>query len=125
MIELTSYEALDLARSHVNGATDDINRFMAVATAYLVTAYRAGRDLTTFQVSIINIGFILVAAQSIFGAWGEGWSFVHYVRIAYPEFAASEVSPHRLQQYGLAIIGTGGIIASLLFMWSVRHPRKE
>ena len=38
----TAYELHDLANGHIANSSDDINRLLALFTAYLITAYRAG-----------------------------------------------------------------------------------
>ena len=60
MLDLTNYEMLDLAHAHIANATDDLNRLAAAFTAYLVVAYRAGKELTRFQVTVVNVFFIAV-----------------------------------------------------------------
>ena len=67
MLELmTPYEMLDLAMSHTNASVDDLNRALALGSAYLIAAYKVGRSLTTFQVSIINIGFAVFCGLNNF-----------------------------------------------------------
>lgn len=72
MLELmTPHEMLDMGRSHVIGASDDINGALVLSSAYLLAAYRVGRELSKFQVSIITIGFILSVGQAIWSAYIE------------------------------------------------------
>jgi len=67
MLEMSAYEILDLAMSHTAASIDDLNRALALGSAYLIVAYRVGRDLTTFQVSIINVGFFVFVGQALWG----------------------------------------------------------
>ena len=46
MLDLTNYEMLDLAMSHTDASVDDLNRALALGSAYLICAYKAGKDLT-------------------------------------------------------------------------------
>lgn len=126
MLELmTPYEMLDLSRSHVNGASDDMNRLLALCSAYLIAAYRVGRELTKFQVSIINIGFIATAGQAVWGGYAENIGHLTWVLRAWGEAAAENVAREMLISHGLLAVGVCGILVCLSFMWSVRHPKTE
>ena len=124
MIEMTSYEMLDLARSHAAGASEDFNRYLAMITAYLVTAYIVGRELTKVQVTIVNIGFVTLAAQSVFGMYQEVSGDIYWSRRAWGDdvdaFGTAE-----LMYYSMGAVLIGGVLASVLFMWSVRHAKTE
>ena len=122
MYELTQYEALDLARSVLNAIQNDIQLAFAVFTAYLVCAYSAGAKLTTFQVSVVNTGFLAFQGYALFGFFGDfdvvKGLWVHAGVI--PVESRNEMS---LFEMIVAVFGVGAILASLSFMWSVRHPK--
>ena len=71
MLEMSSYEMLDLAATNISAAVDDLNRALALGSAYLVMDYRAGRTLTKLQVSLINIEFVLFCGQALMGIYTE------------------------------------------------------
>lgn len=128
MIEMTTYEMLDLANSHAAGASDDFNRYLAIISAYLITAYNAGRALTKFQVSVINTGFVIFAGQCIAGMRWEMGEQTYYLGKAWgatSEAAAGGISFADMVQYAVGAALVGGIVAGLMFMWSVRHPKTE
>lgn len=126
MLELmTPYEMLDLGRSHVNGASDDMNRVLALCSAYLIAAFKAGKELNRFQVSVINIGFIATAGQAVWGGYAESMAHLSWIRRAWGEGAAEDVAREMLITHVLLAVGVCGILACVSFMWSVRHSRME
>ena len=122
MLELTNYEMLELANSHIANATDDLNRLAAAVTAYLMVAYRVGKDLTRFQVFIISVFFLVITLQAGFGAGGEnGMAIAYWKEVLGPQAASENVMVAMGAPY---LIGFG-LIACLAFMWRVRHPKTE
>ena len=71
MLEMSSYEMLDLAATNTSASVDDLNRALALCSAYLVVDYRAGRTLTKLQLSLINIGLVLFCGQALMGIYTE------------------------------------------------------
>ena len=125
MIELTHYEMLDLAHSHTNAAVADLNRALALGSAYLIVAYRAGKELTKFQVTIINMGFIVFAGQALLGILGELDAALAFRNAVWGQ----ERMDHAINQMNMVFFWVGGplavgaIVACLAFMWRIRHPR--
>ena len=126
MLEMSSYEMLDLAATHSSAAVDDLNRALALGSAYLIVAYRAGRALTALQVSIINIGFVLFCGQALMGIYGEVDMVADLSSAALGEDALSVSLANVTVFHGVMGLGAGsGLVACLVFMWSVRHPKTE
>lgn len=121
MLELTNYEMLELANSHISNASDDLNRLAAVVSAYLIVAYRVGKDLTRFQVGTINVFFTIVAGQAVIGAGAENTQALLFWREVYGEEPIAGAI--LIRKYALVPILAGYIIC-LTFMWRVRHPKE-
>lgn len=127
MLDLSHYEMLDLAAMHSSAAIDDLNRALALGSAYLIVAYRAGRELTTLQVSIINVGFLVFCGQALIGIYTEVEMAADFKTAAYgnealPPGVLSNVEVFHTVMGTVAIFS---LIACLIFMWSVRHPKPE
>ena len=69
MLDLTSYEMLEVGRSFLDSSAVAFTRGLALGSAYLVVAYRVGKQLTTLQVTIVNAAFLLFCAQALFTAY--------------------------------------------------------
>jgi hypothetical protein len=124
VLDLTNYEMLELANSHVANGADDLNRLAAAVTAYLLVAYRAGKELTRFQVIIINVFFVTIATQASFGAIGEQSAAIRYW-VAVLGAENFPVQKWTIMGYIAHILGGLGLFACLAFMWRVRHPKTE
>ncbi|NIV17840.1 MAG: hypothetical protein GWN47_05390 [Woeseiaceae bacterium] len=99
--------------------------YLSIVSGYLVVAYLAGKNLTKSQAIFISSLFTVFA---LFALWGSVAYF--YMGSQYTEhFTVPLVSQTR--PFGVRpfyIIGTLqfiGIIASLRFMWDVRHDKTE
>jgi len=126
MLELSHYEMLDLAATHGSAAIDDLNRALALGSAYLIVAYRAGRELTALQVSIINIGFVMFAGQALLSIYYEVEKAAKFNTLAYGERGLEGVLANvDLLHAVMGSVAVCGLIACLIFMWSVRHPLSE
>ncbi|MFT5896460.1 MAG: hypothetical protein ACI8VW_003343, partial [bacterium] len=99
--------------------------YMTLISAYLIASYLAGVKLTTSQVGIISVLFITVATTLMLGL--HGWA----VRGTYysSELAALNSDATGYKSSGIPIVLTSicslGILASLKFMWDIRHSKTE
>lgn len=122
ILDLTNYEMLDLAHSHISNGTDDLNRLAAAFTAYLIVSYRAGRELSAFQCTVVTFFFVSVVAQAAVGAYGEVSAAIGFWRAAHGDHIGSMAE--MFNRAGI-FLWLGGVLASLAFMWRVRHPKSE
>ena len=98
---------------------------VSILSAYLVVAYLAGSKMTHSQAVIVNSLYTLV---SIFLLWG---TFVLVLRAIEMATLAIDMSTQRTlgltPNVARAIVVIFGVcsLASLKFMWDVRHPKTE
>ena len=98
--------------------------YLTMLFAYIVVAYAAGVKLTRFQIILTNILFVTVCLYEVLviAAIGLGASqalakISQFTGDEYTQAPGTEtVWPH-------AIMWSTGIIAALLFMWSVRRKK--
>ncbi len=97
--------------------------YLTCVSAYLVAAYAVGAKLTLFQVSVVNVLFIVFAVSFLMAVQTNVWNMYHL------SADLSELRPLWVRYtspaviWGLLVIDSAGVAASLAFMWSVRHPR--
>ena len=122
---MTEPELVESLTAYHNLLFNVLAIYLTVTSGYLAVAYIVGAKLTSFQVLVISVLFVFFAAISTWGAFGYAMRGIDYVeplrvlnpdRIYYGHPAAATL---------IALILTGGIFASLSFMWSIRHPRKQ
>jgi len=122
---MTEYEILDVIISFLSAALTTMALYLTAVTGYIVAAFIAGDRLTMLQVTIVNILFLFVAGVFTFGTTGNLIRQSNYVEKL---LAISPEEPVLLSAGIIWFIGITmllGILASLSFMWSVRHPKTE
>ncbi len=122
---MTPYEALDLAQSTFSNSLAAYAILLTLVSGYLLTAYMVGAELTHVQVRILTLLFLIVAgilvwSMSAYAYWGEVFS--SQARPA--SVARSVMGPQTWLPAFLAIVNIGTVIASMFFMWTVRHPMR-
>jgi hypothetical protein len=99
--------------------------YLSVLTGYLIIAYLVGNKLTRVQVLIVTV--LYVSASAIITLWFFAW----WSRALEFAMEAKQLNPDR--QVANSIGATWAItsmlvmatVASLYFMWSMRHSRTE
>lgn len=99
--------------------------YLSVLTGYLIIAYLVGNKLTRVQVLIVTV--LYVSASAIITLWFFAW----WSRALEFAMEARQLNPDR--QVANSIGATWAItsmlvmatVASLYFMWSMRHSRTE
>jgi hypothetical protein len=112
----------DLQASHVA-------IYLTVLFAYVSVAYLAGQKLTRFQLAIVTFLFVTVAGREVIVIAAMS-RLIRVKTLQLVEVYENAPAPGILLGTGDSIlwpvaIWSTGIVASLLFMWSVRHPKTE
>ena len=120
---MTEYEILDLVGGESAQSANQFTLYLSVLFAYLVTAYFVGDRLTRAQVVLLSVLYIFV---NLAQAWGM---ILTMNRVGELMDRKAEISP--LTEWERGYVGYGnlwaiamvvGVLASLCFMWNVRHP---
>ena len=98
-------------------AGEAMNTYLVGVSGYLLVAYFIGKDLSPLQAMIITVLFVTFCAGNTFAVYQYFESAVHFGH-TYGEGRA----PKMAGEY-VASIFSLGILASLKFMWDVRHPK--
>jgi hypothetical protein len=124
MMELTSYEMLDVGRSFLDSSAVAFTRGLALGSAYLVVAYRAGRELSKLQVSIINVGFLVFCGQALFVAFVDQQLGAYLIETVASHGPLEPPDAMGHLDWIMITASVAALGACLVFMWSVRHPRE-
>ena len=125
---MTIVELMGLAHGEANTALMLSDGALATLTGYLLIAYFTGSKLTLFQVSFVNVVFILtrlanfLAMQGVVqrnAYWGEK---IRELEPAIPFGTLADAGRGSMLAWAIFWLITGG---ALLFMWQVRHPKTE
>ena len=99
--------------------------YVSALTAYLVTAYLAGSNLTPSQTLIISTCFIIFACLCAFSGTANTARVVDFT------LELAELNPNRKFAaqswviHVLEVVLYSGILVALKFMWDIRHPKTE
>ena len=123
---MSEYELLDLMSSVEGHMATQFSLYLSVVSAYLIVAYLVGIRLTLVQVFIAS-------ALMLFSAGGQTWAlYASLGRVTEYLELKSQLSPLTDYEQNFAAntyiwvgILAAGVLASLYFMWSVRHPKIE
>ena len=125
---MTEYEMTDIIMSRYAQMTEQASLYFALVSGYLITAYVVGSRLTRLQVTVINTLYCLWTV-GILGGYintvNDTIELEQVIRSVWATTTAGNISDSTSAAYSFAIVQTIGIIASLVFMWSVRHPKTE
>jgi hypothetical protein len=149
LADISVYEAIDLQlqRWALAQHTEEMivlstTIYLTVVSAFLGAAYVGGARLTRPQAIIASSVFTsagLFSAQQVYAFFNEFDSKLRHIGEIYLQMAHAYNKPawvatgqgvkadaaagmHEYILLGLMVLG---ILASLYFMWSVRHPRKN
>ncbi len=122
---MTEAEILELLAAHGANAMTAFTVYISFTFGFLATAYFVGSQLTPFQA-------IVVGGLYVISAVAPSLTQIAYIQLM---FTILESGPNLGQgitllngtfwAWSMSIIQSVGIVISLYFMWSVRHPKAE
>jgi len=117
---------IEMAQMADSNSIDSFGVLITLMSGYLVVAYLVGAKLTRPQVSIVNSLYILSALSVVMCHWQYNYNAMlarHHAEAYVPDlFGLTTRTEIFAVPLGLSLINIGLIIASLYFMWSIRHP---
>jgi hypothetical protein len=101
---------------------------LSVTSAYIIVAYMAGKGLSRSQVTLVNTFYLFSASSSALYVLGATRNYLFAFNQAATSIVELEPYSEAAVITWLCTIGLGNavfVIASLKFMWDVRHPKAE
>ena len=102
-----------------SGASSAMSLYLTVTSGYLLVAYLVGRELTLPQTLIITTLFAFFTSANTVAT-------VSYMSNAY--YYGHTYGAGRAPVWAAPVVGvilSLGVLASIKFMWDVRHPKSE
>jgi hypothetical protein len=121
---MTEAEALEVAGIHVANGITAFSIYITFTLAYLVASYHTGSKLSSFQIVTVSILYIFAALSSMLSLINSVLIFGQALEMT----TMSSITPFaggKFWAIGMTSLMTSGILVSLVFMWSVRHPKTE
>ena len=122
---MTEAELIEAINYQFESALAVLSLYVTVTSAYLVVVFLAGPNLTKSQIVIISTLYIFVAVVTTYCLWK--WSIwgIHYGDVLRSLETGAPVFATPYVPGALASTMSLGILASLKFMWDIRHPKTE
>jgi hypothetical protein len=118
-------EASEAMAMWVANVIESFSVYLTVTFAYLTVAYLAGKKLSGFQVLVISVLYTSAAGISLLSCINQ---LIFYTAIANEidsAIAAVPLISGETWIYAISPLLIVGVLVSLLFMWNVRHPKRE
>ena len=123
---MTEYELLDLMASMESHMATQFSLYLTIISSYMVVAYLIGDKLSNTQV-------VIVSTLMILSAGGQTWAlYTTLGRVSEYLDRKVEFSPlteyeqnFAANTYAWVVILVGGLMASLYFMWQIRHSKSD
>ena len=122
------YEVSDLINSSTANLMASQTIFLSMITAYLVVAYTIGEKLTLYQVSVVNLIFTLSILNGTAGGVAGLEMLMDHIAASMEIQGIDEtgnVIRATVTSFVYVAIRLIFLVASLGFMWQVRHPKTE
>ena len=122
---MSEAELVESVIGYAQGGAVYFSLWLTILSAYAVTAYFVGKSFTTFQTVWLNTLYLFATLLTILGFYGGYNSMIYYINLLKglnPESPQIMGYPILVSVTVVAVIGT---LATLAFMWQIRHPKTE
>lgn len=116
-------EVMELVNLYAGNALNSYTIWVSFTFAYLTVAYLVGAKLSRIQLFIVSSLYVITGTAFALAAVTYCESFGALIS-SYPDFRPTEWWRIPWTLFTWIILG-GGMLASLYFMWDVRHPKAE
>jgi hypothetical protein len=117
-------ELMEVSQMTWGNSISLVGLIITLISGYLIVAYIAGRDMTHSQVIIINILYVGFATFLILSMLAFSQSAGKLDTIAF-EMNTQRTPPRTGLAYSVGAFMSFCVLASLKFMWDIRHPKSE
>ena len=94
-------------------------------TGYIIVAYMAGKNLSKSQVTIVNTLYVLLSMFSLLSIYVLSMHATEMGALSIEMSEQRTRGPQLWLPLGVVTIYVFCLLASLKFMWDVRHPKTE
>ena len=122
-LHMSQFEMMVIAQENWSNAIAISAIVMSLLSGYLVVAYTAAKKMTVSQVTIVNILYsgLTLFTMASFAKFVSNAGYWGYLAMSEQTRQATE--PNIFLAYTIAGFLCFCFLASLKFMWDVRHPK--
>ena len=121
---MTGAEWIEAAHQGISISITAFAVFLSLFSGYLVVAYSVGKDLSRFQVSVINVVYVLsslITLSANFGGIRDSLIARQQAAILVPEFPAGPDTDPVTWATAILAVNFLVLVASLVFMSQIRR----
>jgi hypothetical protein len=122
---MTEYELTDLTATAATLVMTAISIYLTIVSAYLIAAFTTGTKLNRSQAFVISTLFVFGSSLFIYAAVVNLLKQIYIIERLVELQAAQPFYFSERSAVLIAIFLISGVIASLKFMWDIRHPKTE
>ncbi len=125
---MTEYELTDVMYNIFSNMNEAAVMYFTLVSAYIGMSFLIGKKLTRFQLVIINVLYItwvIGVINTVYSGLANALEVTQALDSMNAIITNQGSEIISISIYSFMAVQFGGIIASLLFMWSVRHPNSE
>lgn len=125
---MTEFELRELLFATFEQMNSSATMYFTLVSAYLVVSFVAGARLTRPQLVIVNalyVLWVLGTINTMYSMLSGALSVEAELRKIGTDFNFGGGAGTDLSTSGFVLVQIAGLVASLYFMWSVRHPKTE
>ena len=122
---MTEAEALEMIAFYTANGIESFSLYLSFTAAYLVTAYIVGSNLSRFQALAVSGLYCIAAASAALSLLGGIQAWIAIMESTPTVLDDVPLYNPTLWLTMMPFILIPGIVVSLYFMWSVRHPKTE
>ena len=123
MLTITAIALVVALTGYADAAMTAISIYLTIVSAYLVASFVAGSRLTSSQFAITGVLFISAASFFAYVSVGCILRQDFYASMLGQIQTNSTIYVSRYLALMMGVTQALGIVASLKFMWDVRHPK--
>ena len=124
-LESLRQETLQSVMAIVDVQATHVSIYLTIVFAYIIVAYIAGSNLTRFQLVIATLIFVAACLWELMMITTLGQGATEVGREMFQSADVQPILDESARKWFIRILWSSGMLAALVFMWSVRHPRAD
>lgn len=118
-------ELIEVAQVTWGNVISLIALIISVLSAYLVATYAVAARMTRSQILILNTLYLLIIALLLSSTYTLSLRATEMAELSVQISTLRQLGPRPNLPIGLLVVFIFCTIASLKFMWDIRHPKTE
>jgi len=120
---MTEYEFYSLGYESMQALQTEETTFLTILFGYLLTSHFLGAKVSIIQLTVFNTIYIVLMSGLSFNMWIHWGATVSWFRGSGNSSPLEAITNGNVHMIVASLMHVSLLIASLYFMWSVRHSK--